>query len=379
MEQRALDLLQERGDLLWAAFSQRALISVTLASGTRLENVEADAERYLQSMSRARVGVVIDIIRTQLALIRTLRGLTPKFGYLEDSDGDESRLEQHLFSNPMLARAACWHSIRKAQARYLAGDYRAALDASSKAQPQLISHSHFEIAELCYYSALAHAASWAFASLDEKQQHFAVLKAHHDQLEIWEKDCSANFENRVALVAAEIARIEDRDLDAMRFYEQAIRSARSNGFIHNEAIAYEVAARFYAARGFDKIADAYLLEARYAYARWGADGKVRQLDQLYPQLRGERSVTGSTSMIATPVEHLDLATVIKVSQAVSGEMVLEKLFDRLMSAAIEQAGAERGLLIAPQGDELQTKAEATTSGEAGCRVIPAKLTRRLSR
>jgi hypothetical protein len=66
-------------------------------------------------------------------------------------------------------------------------------------------------------------------------------------------------------------------------------------------------------------------------------------------------------MIATPVEHLDLATVIKISQAVSGEMVLEKLIDRLMRAAIEHAGAERGLLIIPRGDELQIEAEATTS------------------
>ena len=88
---------------------------------------------------------------------------------------------------------------------------------------------------------------------------------------------------------------------------------------------------------------------------------MRQLDQQYPQLRRERPVTSATSTIATSVEHLDLATVIKVSQAVSGEMVLEKLIDRLMRAAIEQAGAERGLLIVQQqpSDEIRTKAEAT--------------------
>ena len=149
----------------------------------------------------------------------------------------------------------------------------------------------------------------------------------------------------------------------MRLYEQAIRSAHANGFVHNEAIAYELAARFYAARGFEKIADAYFLEARYGYLRWGADGKVRQLDQQYPHLRHAKPVASSTSTIAAPVEHLDLATVIKVSQAVSGEMVLEKLIDRLMRAAIEHAGAERGLLIVPRGDELQIEAEATTSGE----------------
>src|SRR5215471_5732809 len=76
---------------------------------------------------------------------------------------------------------------------------------------------------------------------------------HHRQLEIWAENCPENFENRAALVGAEIARIEGRDLDAMRLYETAIRSAHTNGFIHNEAVACEVAARYYASRGFDKI------------------------------------------------------------------------------------------------------------------------------
>ena len=116
----------------------------------------------------------------------------------------------------------------------------------------------------------------------------------------------------------------------MHLYEQAIRSARANGFVHNEALAYELAARFYAARGFEKIAHVYLRNARYGYLRWGADGKVRQLDELYPHLRRTRSLHAPSSTIGTPVEQLDLATVIKVSQAVSGEIVLEKLIDTLM-------------------------------------------------
>ena len=90
------------------------------------------------------------------------------------------------------------------------------------------------------------------ASPDEKQQHFEALTAHHRQLEIWAEHCPENFENRAALVGAEIARIEGRELDAMHLYEQAIRSAHANGFVHNEALANELAARFYAARGFEQ-------------------------------------------------------------------------------------------------------------------------------
>jgi PAS domain S-box-containing protein len=188
-----------------------------------------------------------------------------------------------------------------------------------------------------------------------------ALTAHYTQLEIWAEHCPENFENRAALVRGEIARIQGREFDAMRLYKQAILSAEANGFVHNEALAYEVAARFYAARGFDKLADAYLREARCGYLRWGADGKVRQLDQLYPHIGAEES--GLTSTIQASVEHLDLATVMKVSQAVSGEIVLERLMDTLMRTAIEHAGAERGLLFLAQGDEFRIEAEATTSGD----------------
>jgi len=219
-----------------------------------------------------------------------LRGVTPKFGCLNDGHIDELRMEHHISGNPLLAISACWYWIRKMQARYLAGGYSEALDALSKAQPLLsISPSHFEAAEFYFYGALSHAASWDFAPPDEKQRHFEALKAHHNQLDIWTRNCPENFEARAALVAAEIARIEGRDLDAMRFYELAIRSAHANGFIHNEAIAYEIAARFYAARGFDTISDAYLLAARYGYLRWGLTAKcANSIDNMRSSGRASR-------------------------------------------------------------------------------------------
>ena len=105
-------------------------------------------------------------------------------------------------------------------------------------------------------------------------------------------------------------------------------------------------------------------KARYCYLRWGADGKLRQLDELYPQLREEERAAGPASTIGASVEHLDLATVIKVSQAVSGEIVLEKLIDTLMRTAIEHAGAERGLLILRRGVKQRIEAEAITSGDS---------------
>jgi hypothetical protein len=90
---------------------------------------------------------------------------------------------------------------------------------------------------------------------------------------VWAKNCPATFANRAALVGAEIARLEGRALDAMDLYEQAIRSARANGFVHNEALAYELAARFYAMRGFDEFAHVYLRNARDSYIRWALLGR----------------------------------------------------------------------------------------------------------
>jgi hypothetical protein len=98
-----------------------------------------------------------------------------------------------------------------------------------------------------------------------------------------------NFGSRAALVGAEIARIEGRELDAERLYEKAIQSAREHGFIHVEAVAHELAGRFYAGRGLQTVAHAYLRNARFCYLRWGALGKVRHLDQSYPYLQKERT------------------------------------------------------------------------------------------
>src|SRR5260370_35090343 len=106
-----------------------------------------------------------------------------------------------------------------------------------------------------------------------------LLTAHREQLREWAENCPPTFADKHALVSAEIASIERRDLDAERLYEQAIQSARENGFVQNEGLAHELAAQFYAARGFEKFAHLYMREARHCYLRWGALGKVRQLDE----------------------------------------------------------------------------------------------------
>jgi PAS domain S-box-containing protein len=352
------------GDLTYAAYSCMHLNTNMIVAGDPLVEVQHEAEDGLAFAQKMQFGLVIDIIAAQLGLVKTLRGLTPKFGSLDDEQFDERRMEHRFASNPDLAYAECWYWIRKLQARFLADDFAAAVDASVQAQRSLWTLlSTLEVAEYHFYSALARAAFCDSVSVDHRGQHLEALADHHRQIEIWTEHCRDNFENRAALVAAEIARLESRDADAMRLYQQAIRSARANSFVQNEALAYELAARFYAARGFDDIAHLYLGNARHCYLRWGADGRVRRLNELYPYLRKEERVPGPTTTIGVPVEHLDLATVIKLSQAVSGTMVRQRLLITIMRIAMAQAGAERSLLIISHGAEPRIEAEATINGE----------------
>ena len=362
---RAFEAANQMGDLTFAAFACSNLDTNLLAAGDPLVEVQVEIERSLAFAQKIRFGYAIDLVNIQLGLVRTLRGLTAKFGSFDDKQFDEQRLERRLARNPQLAPAESAYWIRKLQARFLAGDYASAIEASSRAQKLVGAwQTALETAEHYFYGALSHAAFYDSALPEERQQHLDALAAHHRQLEVWAVNCPENFANRAALVSAEIARIEGRILDAEHLYEKAIRSAQANGFVQNVAVANELAGRFYGARGFEQIAQLYLRNARQCYLSWGAEGKVRQLDELYPHLRKEEPETDARRTIGAPIEHLDLATVLKISQAVSGEIVLENLIDTLLRTAIEHAGAERGLLILPRGAELRIQAEATTGGSS---------------
>ena len=360
---RAFEAATRHGDLAYAGYSRNMAITDLLATGEPLGEVQREAESGLEFTRQLRFGYVADIITGQLRLIRTLRGLTPQFDSFNDTEFDESRFEQHLAEDPWLRLVACWYFIRKLQARFLAGAYVSAIEAAENARRLLWTSSKtFELADYQFYAALARAALCDAASAPDRAQHQDALAAHHRQLQEWAETCPANFEDRAALVGAEIARIEGRDAEAMRLYERAIAAARANGFVHNEALASELAAGFYAARRFEDIAHLYLRKARNGYLLWGAEGKVRQLDQLHPHLGAEQPAPDARRTIGVHIDHLDLATVLKVSEAVSGEIVLEKLIDTLLRTAVEHAGAERGLLVLARGDELSIEAEANTDG-----------------
>jgi PAS domain S-box-containing protein len=377
---RACEAGPKEGDVTFSSYAWWTRVTSLLGCGEPLSEVQLEAERGLAYANEAHFELSIELITAPLRLVRALRGLTPSLGTFNDHEFDETRYELHLQQNPS-PHATPKYWTRKLQALFFAGEFASALAAAARAQSLLgATPPAFDLAEFHFYAALTHAALSVASSVDEISRHLDTIVSHHRELTRWAEGCPENFKDRAALVGAEIARLEGRELDAERLYEDAIRWARASGFVHNEGLAQETAARFYAARGFEAFSSTYLQNARACYLRWGADGKVRQMDQRHPHLtprptqldrtvgvpgaqldliKAEKTSSDGGTILASN-EQLDLATVIRVSEAVSGEIEQDKLIDTLMRTAIEYAGAERGILILPRADEYRIEAEAIT-------------------
>jgi PAS domain S-box-containing protein len=350
----------ETGDLTYACYSISQAVASLLLRNDPLDVVWRESEMALEFARRARFHDMADIIVSQQRFIAVMQGRTATFSTFSDAQFDEAAFEAQL-TGDRLPTVICWYWILKLKARFLAGDYAEALAAADKARVLLwVATLHTRVLDYFYYTALTVAALYERGSADEQREWRGLLTAHREQLREWAENYPPTFGDKYALVSAEIARLEGRDAEAMRLYEQAIRSARDHGFVQNEGLAHDVAARFYAARGFDTIAQAYLRETRRCYLRWGAFGKVRQLEQLHPHLRDAPVPASPTTTIGAPVERLDVGTVLKAAQAVSGEILLGELIKTLLRIAVEHAGAGRGLLILFPGDEPRIAAEATT-------------------
>jgi PAS domain S-box-containing protein len=350
----------ETGDWTFACYSLCQSVHGALVRNDSLDAVWRESEMALDFAGKAGFHDMAEAIVSQRRFIATMQGRTATFSTFSDSQFDEAAFEGRLTRDRMTLMV-CLYWIVKLKTRFLSGDYAEAIAAAEKAKPLLWASAVWvQLLDYFYYSALTVAALYENATADEQTAWRELLTAHQEQLREWAESYPPTFGDKHALVSAEIARLEGRDAEAMRLYEEAIRSAHAHDFVQNEGLAHEVAARFYAARGFEKIAHLYLRDARYCYLQWGAHGKVKQLDERHPHLQDERAAASGVATIGAPVAQLDVETVVKASQAVSSDIVIENLIKTLMGTAIEHAGAERGLLILPRGDQLWVGAEATT-------------------
>ncbi|HSK03634.1 MAG TPA: AAA family ATPase, partial [Kofleriaceae bacterium] len=360
---RAVAAAKETGDLTGASYAVNCLITICLAVGEPLPLVQREAEAALAFMQKARFDMVADVVKTQLQMIRSLRGLTRELGSLDGDHFTEARFEQHLESGAHPMIPACWYWIRKLEARVFAGDFAAAVAAAARARPLLWTVLAFpETADYVFYAALACAGHHDGAAADDRPRLEGELAAHAAQLATWATHGTDSFDCRAALAGAELARIRGDAERARSLYEQAIRAARTNGFVQHEAIAYELAARFHRGCGAALVADAYLREADARYARWGAEGKLQQLRRDHPEL--EPAPAESAPALALRPEQLGLLSVIKTSQTISSVMDQELLWRTLLRFVLEEGRARRAVLAIARGGELEIVAEASSDGGA---------------
>jgi tetratricopeptide (TPR) repeat protein len=292
----------ETGDLTFACFGKFHSVTGQLVRNDPLDALWRESEMALEFVRNAGFRDMADTIVSQQRFIAIMQGRTATFSTFSDAQFDEAAFEAELTGDRM-PLMICFYWILKLQARFLSGDYAEALAAADKVKP-LLSTAAAQIQLLNYfsYTALTVAALYDKASADEQNTWRELLTAHREQLREWTETYPPTFADKHALVSAEIARLEGRDADAMRLYVQAIQSASKNGFVQNEGIAHELAARFYLDRGSMTAARAHLEDARSCFARWGALGKVRQLDQRYTRPRERTLPSQPTATIGTPVE-----------------------------------------------------------------------------
>ena len=334
--------------------------------GENLAQLAPELETYLAFTRKVKHHLSTDNLLGARKVVAVLAGETSDTVSFDAGELDEAAYLAQCRDNGSMA-AICFYQTVKAFTLYLLGDPAAALPCIEQAGTLLgYVKGGLTQAEHNFYHSLILAA--LADRVDDASALLAQLDANQRQMQVWAEHAPANFLHKYRLVAAEIARLADRPVEAMELYDQAIEEAGSQGFMQYEALANELAAKFWLARGKPDFAVRYLNRARLGYRAWGARRKEATLQRAYPQLVAELSYPAETTQIATEEprrmsvgalrysqyakltgynsgSQLELAAVLKASQAISGEIVLEKLLDRLLRVVLENAGAQRGSLI----------------------------------
>ncbi len=345
----------ESGDIQFAGYSLHFQVANKFFEGKKLEDILAVLPNYLVFVTKPKnITAYNTLLAHQLAIFNLSGRTQDKFSFhnnviTEAQYLENCQLDQNDFS-------LCLYYILKLHILYLYERYELAIKYSASAEKILpfILGVVAEGEHNCY-SSLSLVALYPEANAAEQKEYWTKLETNQKQMKIWADNCPENFLHKYLLIKAEIARITGKDLEAMELYDRAIASASENEFIQNEALGNELAAKFWLGKGKEEFAQLYLKKAHYGYQLWGAQRKVEDLETQYPQLLSRASTKTTTGIQTTSSmtsesfssnsSFLDLTSVIKASQTLAGEIVLEKLLKNLMTTAIENAGAQKGFLI----------------------------------
>jgi predicted ATPase/signal transduction histidine kinase len=358
LTEEAFHISTSTGDLAFAAYNARNHITHELMSGKPLAEVQERAEDSLAFARSVELGLPHENFFSQARLIKKLRGLETAA-----SEEPDAWAFRQTDPQPGTAMMISYHWVFRLVEHYLTEDFPAAWEAASRVEPiKWAMRSSIEEAEFEFYAGLT-ASSLAVREemrSARRKLNLEDLHRHHARLATWATGCEVTFGCREALLGAELAQLEGRNPDAQWLYEKAIRTARANGFLQVEAIASELAGRFYVKQGLDIAAEAFLRRAREAFSRWGAVAKVRLLDLRYINLADRGLLPQSHASLALPVASLDIDAVGKASRVLSSEIVLASLIEKLMKLVVQHSGAERGVLMLLSDSDLYIEATATT-------------------
>ncbi len=368
----------ESGDLEHAGYAaQRYCYHLYFSGSAELSRVEEEMQTYRDALIKMNQDSIVRLHKVHHQVVLNLMGMAENPCRLIGSACDETQILPIDIADNY--RISCYYFyLNKLILCYLFSEYEEAVDNSREAEKYLDGGVASPLVPIFYtYDSLAKLALYADRPLADRQQILDNIATNQEKMQKWADSAPMNYLHKFYLVEAQRHRVLGERLEAVEMYDRAIALAQENGYLNEEALAHELAAKFYLEWGKEKIAQVYLTDAYYAYARWGAKAKVDDLEKRYPQLLAPilnqktslqtggtlSPMTDVTLSMTTSLERsgfLDLATVIKASQALSGEIQLEKLLSTLMQTAIENAGASKGALILHKGGNLVVEALGTS-------------------
>jgi PAS domain S-box-containing protein len=339
----------ESGDFLYAAYGAATEAWPAMLCTQDLGRFVEDYSANLALVQRLKAGAFADSLKLLLNWARALQGKTRAPLSLSDESLDEAQYVETYRGNPFFTAI---HAVTRLQLCFLFGDIAGALEAAHTARGVVhqLSGTTWPV-EFGFWNGLTLAAAYPEAPEEDRASWLADIDAARRGLAALAEHCRENFRCQSLLLAAEMERIAGRAPAAQELYEQAIAAADDTALLRQRSLANELCGRFWCDRGQTRVAAAYLGAAREAYAQWGAAAKVADLDRRYGSpaagAGAGRSTapetTGSTTL--AEVSSIDLATVVKAARVLAGEMELERLLTKMLAIAIQNAGAERGVLV----------------------------------
>ncbi len=376
----------DSGDILWAGYLVMYRVVIDSFAGKPIGEVLDGMPDQLHAIHRAQNHGAAAGIHAHQLVLSTLAGRSHSSTDFSTEELDEATFLASCEENQM-SMAICFYRILKAQALYVFGRPHEALAETQMVEPMLnFIINHPNLADHLLYQSLSIAALQNGDGSDSEMR--AKLDANLERLGQWAESGPDNFKAKELIVAAEIARIDGNDSEVLDLFDAAIAAAQKGGFLQDEAVACELAARYVMKRRpYARVGTMYLRDARYAYQLWGAQRKVEELELEFPQLLTEQrerrttaqqlTETASGTVDTTTNQYLkgdlDLNTLLKAAQTISAEVVLSRLLDRLLGTLIENAGAQRGVLLLTRGEEIMIETEASVISENSSSQMPVPL------